>query len=381
MVKESDGYGGRRARQLPILFTIQQAGWGPVLVCQEVGLASNLIHHRASSMGSGDQWPSRPNVSKNGMNQNASQWQRPTVMRFLLRLLLLTPSLLAPSANAQQSGMEKDAARWITPPTDKAIRRGLAWLASRQHEDGSLGIGRYYRGDAAVVGLTGMAMISRRKFAQTRPVRCSGRACSRLHPGQRTGERLHLRPGYESEGPMYGHGFATLFLAECLGSSSRPEVREKLTKAVKLLVNTQNAQGSWRYKPERIEGDLSVTIAEVIALRAARNAGVHVPKETIERSVDFIKKCQNPDGGFVYRLSERGPSQFPRSAAALAGLFRRDLRRAGNHQGTRLFGPVRAPTGQCHTRTSLLSLRSLLCRHGHMASRRQTVDQVVPGHP
>ena len=55
-----------------------------------------------------------------------------------------------------------------------------------------------------------------------------------------------------SHGPMYGHGFATMFLAECYGMSPRPELREKLSKAVKIIVNSQNKEGGWRYQPVRV---------------------------------------------------------------------------------------------------------------------------------
>ena len=47
----------------------------------------------------------------------------------------------------------------------------------------------------------------------------------------------------ESHGPMYGHGFATLFLAEVYGMSPRDDLREKLTRAVDLIVRTQNDGG------------------------------------------------------------------------------------------------------------------------------------------
>ena len=56
-------------------------------------------------------------------------------------------------------------------------------------------------------------------------------------------------PGSGSHGPMYGHGFATLFLAEAYGMSQQPEFREKLSKAVNLIINTQNSEGGWRYQP------------------------------------------------------------------------------------------------------------------------------------
>ena len=72
---------------------------------------------------------------------------------------------------------------------------------------------------------------------------------------------------------MYSHGFGTLFLAEAYGMTRRPEIREKLEKAVRLIIDTQNSEGGWRYQPVRRDADLSVTICQINALRAARNAG------------------------------------------------------------------------------------------------------------
>jgi hypothetical protein len=57
-----------------------------------------------------------------------------------------------------------------------------------------------------------------------------------------------------------------------------------------------------------------------MALRAARNAGIFVPGETIERCIAYVKRCQNMDGGFMYML-DGSPSKFPRSAAGVAALF------------------------------------------------------------
>lgn len=119
---------------------------------------------------------------------------------------------------------------------------------------------------------------------------------------------------------MYGHGFATLFLAEIFGMLHDPRVRERLTRAVRLIVNTQNHEGGWRYEPRRHDADISVTIAEIMALRAARNAGIFVPTETVDRCIAYVKRCQNPDGGFMYMLSQPGPSAFPRTAAGVVAL-------------------------------------------------------------
>ena len=119
---------------------------------------------------------------------------------------------------------------------------------------------------------------------------------------------------------MYDHGFATLFLAEVYGMSPDSDVREKLAKAVRLIVSTQNAEGGWRYQPKASEADISVTICQVMALRAARNAGIYVPNETIDRCIDYVKRSQNADGGFMYMLTG-GPSRFPRSAAGVVALY------------------------------------------------------------
>ena len=78
-----------------------------------------------------------------------------------------------------------------------------------------------------------------------------------------------------THGPMYSHGFGTLFLAEAYGMTHRPEIREKLQKAVRLIIDTQNLEGGWRYQPVRRDADLSVTICQINALRAAQCRVVH----------------------------------------------------------------------------------------------------------
>ena len=55
---------------------------------------------------------------------------------------------------------------------------------------------------------------------------------------------------------------------------------------------------------------------------AARNAGIYVPKDTIERCTEYVKRSQNNDGGFMYMLQAGGgQSAFPRSAAGVVALY------------------------------------------------------------
>jgi hypothetical protein len=127
-------------------------------------------------------------------------------------------------------------------------------------------------------------------------------------------------------------GFAVNFWAWALISPLGPLFRERgtlgtlsesdvaLMVAVPVIVGSQNREGGWRYQPQRRDADISVTICQIMALRAARNAGLYVPNETVERCIDYVKRSQNPDGGFTYMLSG-GLSAFPRSAAGVVALY------------------------------------------------------------
>lgn len=212
-------------------------------------------------------------------------------------------------------------------PAEKAIQRGLAYLASRQHPDGSFGSGPY-RGNVAVCGLVGMALLASGSTPARGPYGAQLNRCLDYLLANCEQSGYIIAPAAPSHGPMYGHGFATMFLAECYGTSPRAELRQRLSQAVALIVNSQNAEGGWRYYPQRRDADISVTVCQVMALRAARNAGLHVPKQTIDQAIQYIRKCQNADGGFMYMLSEGGESAFPRSAAAITALYG-----AGVYQG------------------------------------------------
>jgi hypothetical protein len=219
---------------------------------------------------------------------------------------------------ARRGDIPEGTLEMMTEETDTAIKNGLAWLARTQNNDGSFGTATY-RGNIAVTSLAGLAFMS------------SGSSPGRGPYGGQIDKALayvmtNTSPsGFiavaasSTHGPMYSHGFGTLFLAEAYGMTHRPEIREKLQKAVRLIVDSQNIEGGWRYQPVRRDADLSVTICQINALRAARNAGLYVPKETVDACIGYVKKSQNHDGGFRYML-QGGASAFPRSAAGVVAL-------------------------------------------------------------
>ncbi len=209
---------------------------------------------------------------------------------------------------AQQRDPEKSAVDLMTPAAAEASVRGLKLLASRQDEDGSFHSGGYSR-NVAIGALAGMAFMAGGSTPSRGPFGTNvNRAIDYILTNTQESGFINI-PNASSHGPMYGHGFATLFLAECYGMTQRADIREKLSKAVNLIVNTQNGEGGWRYQPVRRDADISVTICQVMALCAARNAGLFVPRETIDRCTSYVKRSQNADGGFMYMI-QGGQSAF-----------------------------------------------------------------------
>ncbi len=227
----------------------------------------------------------------------------------------------APSgfADGRRGDVPEGTLEMMTAETDRAIQSGLAWLARNQNNDGSFGTGTY-RGNIAVTSVAGLAFMSSGSTPGRGPYGAPIDKALAYVMENTSPSGFIAVPGSSTHGPMYSHGFGTLFLAEAYGMTHRPEIREKLRKAVQLIIDTQNNEGGWRYQPVKHDADLSVTICQINALRAARNAGLYVPKDTVDACIKYVKLSQNPDGGFRYMLSGGPNSEFPRSAAGVVAL-------------------------------------------------------------
>jgi hypothetical protein len=207
---------------------------------------------------------------------------------------------LAVAASEIPESVETSGARFLTPDTLARIDQSLKWLSVRQTEDGAFGVRRGYGRNVAVVSLAGLAWLSSGSSPGRGPYGVNiQRATDFVLNSCRSSGYINVPEG-QSHGPMYGHGFATLYL---------------------LIISCQNKEGGWRYENEPNEADVSVTVCQIMALRAARNCGLFVPKDVVDRCIDYAKQCQNDDGGFRYQLVRRSSSQFARSAAGLVALY------------------------------------------------------------
>jgi len=227
----------------------------------------------------------------------------------------------AASLRAETSGQQPTAAELITPETQRAIDAGLVFLARRQirngRERGGFGTSGY-PGGVAVCSLAGLAFMCGGNTPEDGPYHEHVTRCVDfiLRNTQHSGF-IAVAGGQDR---MYGHGFATLFLSQAYGMTRRQDVGEKLRAAVDLIVRCQNDAGGWRYQPVKSDADLSITICQIMALRAARDAGIFVPKETRTRCIDYVKQSQNADGGFRYTI-RGGHSTFPLTAAGVVSLY------------------------------------------------------------
>lgn len=202
--------------------------------------------------------------------------------------------------------------------TEAAVRKALRYLASTQSPDGSWG-GGGYNADVGIVGLCALAFMSAGHQPDRGPY---GQALRKstdylCRYAQRTG--LIYNQQAAAGPPMYGHGFATLALAELYGMTRRADLRDKLEGAVALILRTQNEEGGWRYQPRVADADISVVICQIMALRAAANAGIRVPHQTTARAIEYVKRCaNNPDGGFSYQPTQHVPGPARTGAGVLA---------------------------------------------------------------
>ena len=212
-----------------------------------------------------------------------------------------------------------------TPPTvDSAVRRGLEFLAKKQQADGSFDSGE---NKVAVSGLTVLAFLAAGHPPDVGRYGLVVRGGVDFLLGQAQPD------GYfgKSHGKgMYDQGIVALALAEALGVETDPARRQKihaeLAKAVKVILDAQAVKkpdphvGGWRYDRKSADSDLSLSGWNALALRAARDVGVDVPKEAVQKAVGFVLKCYNAsDKGFSYQPG--GGAQIGPTAIGILSLY------------------------------------------------------------
>jgi hypothetical protein len=205
----------------------------------------------------------------------------------LLLMLSLAPPLSAQSIDRRQEDP-------IPAKVETMYTRGLKHLATTQAANGSWtdSSGQY----PGVVGLATLAFLAHGEDPNHGPYAKNIQSTiDFLIKAQRNDN------GYIGTS-MYNHGFATLALAESYGVVDDPRIEKSLNKAVELILSAQarNPKGAWRYSPDSKDADTTISGCQIVALLAARNAGIPVPDAAIERALKYMSTCRDSAGAYGY---------------------------------------------------------------------------------
>jgi hypothetical protein len=227
-------------------------------------------------------------------------WNNPRSKPCSLWWLLLAASLVHTPLRAQQ--LYTGSAALVAADVDRMYVKAMQFLVRTQLPQGNWP--DEPRGDEpALNGLAVVSLLAHGDDPNFGPYSATiHRALDSILKG------MDPRTGYIGSS-MYNHGFATLALAESYGAVDDPRLGPALQKAVRLIVSSQkgNPLHGWRYSPESQDADTTVSGAQMVALLAARNAGMPVPEEAIQDGLKFFLSCQTPEGGIGY-ISANGPN-------------------------------------------------------------------------
>ena len=252
------------------------------------------------------------------------------------------------------------SSRSLEDRTRQAVERGLAFLKRSQRPDGGWhqDVG-YKRGSSYIVTKdmslhVGVSALSLMAFLSGGHLPGRGEHAATVERGiDCVLAAVDQNLGFitTSGTRMYSHAFATLFLAEIYGMTHRSDMKAQLQLAVDMIVKSQNKLGSWRYQPFSETADMSITVCQMMALRAARNVGIRVPKKSIDRAFDYVDRSavKTPGhyhGSFRYKVQERGNrTSFPLTAAGIAtlnhaGIYESELVTSGINYLQRAMDPL-----------------------------------------
>jgi len=207
-------------------------------------------------------------------------------------------------AAAEMSDQDVLAILTADQPRDKAIRKALEWIRSKQSGSGA------FHKDKHGTALTSLGIMAHLAAGVTFSDPQHGAALEkalRFVLGQQDKNGYF---GSRDGSRMYGHGITTLMLAEAIGMVQEEELEEKIRVAMKraLAVTMSAAKvkkggqhvGGWRYQPKEQRSDLSLSGWQLMSLHAAQQVGLPVEEAVVKGAVEYAKRLTDKDGKVGY---------------------------------------------------------------------------------
>lgn len=195
----------------------------------------------------------------------------------------------------------------ITPTSELALERGIAWLAKNQGRDGN-----WDSNDLGLVSLGALAFLSaghlpgRGKYGDN-----VDRALQYVIKNAKPSGLLNSADGQRD---MYNHGLAAFVLGQAYGMTEDQQLGKTLEKSLKLIANTQCDDGGWDYRAKRQPHghDLSLAVMQAKALRSAVDSGFEVRNDVIRLAIQSVRQHYKAESGAkgTDELAKQGPGQF-----------------------------------------------------------------------
>jgi hypothetical protein len=235
------------------------------------------------------------------------------------------------------AAQESPTTLYLPDDVDRAVESGVKYLVETQQGSGAV-TDRGHEVAMTSLAIMAMASLGTEPIPQSKAGRAMHSAINFVLDRKHQDTKGYL--GGRDGSRMYGHGITTLMLTEILGMGANLEQNAKihtaLSDAIELILAAQKVakseklRGGWRYTPSSHDSDLSVSVWQLMALRSAKNDGLDVPGEAIEKALQYLRYSYasplSRDGtprdevsGFSYTPGTYHPS-FTMTAAGLLAM-------------------------------------------------------------
>ncbi len=180
----------------------------------------------------------------------------------------------------------------ITPQSEAALARGLAWIAQNQGAEGN-----WQSNDLGLVSMGALAFLAdghlpgRGKYGPN-----VEKAINYVLTHAKPSGLLNMADGHRD---MYNHGLSTFVLGQAYGMTNDSRIGGVLERALRLIANTQCQDGGWDYQASVQQNghDLSLAVMQAKALRSAVDSGFEVSPEVIKLAIKDVREHYSSRGG------------------------------------------------------------------------------------
>lgn len=212
-----------------------------------------------------------------------------------------------------------------TEKVEEAVKKSLAWLTSKQNQDGSWGT--TYK--PAMTGLALLCYLGHCESTQ------SGEYGHSIFEGiiylieQASKNQGWIGSNLQSPSWAYEHAIATYALAEALCYSRTlefplPDLETTVQKAAQVIIQGQTTQGCWDYNyANKGRNDLSLGGWQIQALKAAQISSVNLEglDTCLRKTSEYLEKIAYlSDGKFAYAGTGSTPAMTAVGALCLQNL-------------------------------------------------------------